>query len=220
MKPAARSTMVRINLLRDKKKSRKSAPGQEAVLMIMIGLIMVGVGVFKLVHEPLVTEIEDRTATNSMLQRKLRELEAELSDFAVVEAQAKEAHAEAAAIRTLNEARAVPAWFLRELSSILTVNRKPTVTTGMAERLKTDDNVKFDPTWDPKRIWVDTIEEKEGEFTIKGGSQGDADITQLALRLQVSAYFQDVVPKEAETEEQRESGRSIYRYTITGRVVY
>src|SRR5690606_8385442 len=110
------------------------------------------------------------------------------------QAQLNAAKAQEEAISRLNNARAVPSWMLWELSNILTRDHKPTMTREMAERIKNDPNRQFTAGWDPKRIWINSLDEKGGTLTIHGGAQSTTDVTQFALRMQASVFFQQVMP--------------------------
>lgn len=212
--------MIRINLLQEKK-AKKAPPGQQQVLLMLVGLMGLGVVVYMFVHKPLDEELETKRKANAAADRANRELEGQMKDFETVKQQAQIAAQQGEAIKKLNQARVVPAWFLHELSRILTKGSKPTQTTALA-KLENDDkrNRQYDDQWDPKRLWIETITEQDGSFTLTGGAQNDTDVTQLALRLQASAYFKDVVPEGGDTVEDQKTKVKYYKFSITGKVVY
>ena len=104
-------------------------------------------------------------------------------------------------------------------SWLLTKDHKPTMTRDMEERVKSDHNRQWTGSWDPKRVWIESFEEKDGRFTLKGGAQSDTDVTQLALRMQSSVFFQDVYMEKGETADDK-SKVTFYQFSISGRVVY
>jgi len=110
------------------------------------------------------------------------------------------------------------------LPDILTPGRMPTMSKAMATRISEgpqgDPNRRFALDWDPRHVWITSFTEKAGAFTFEGGAQSDADVTQLAKRMQASVYFEEVTPRGGERLTDRESGSTYYRFTITGRVVY
>ena len=211
--------MIRINLLREKK-AKRAPKGQNAVALGFGALLLGAVGTFFLVHQPMVDELEAQTEANDRVKRSNDEMAEATKDFDVVNQQYQALLEQEAAIERLSNARAVPAWFLRELASIMTKGHQPTMAPEMAERVKTDPNRQWNLGWDPKRVWITSIEEKDGEFTIKGGAQSDTDVTQLALRLQASVFFQNVVPEGGNSDKDQKSKVQFYRYTVTGKVVY
>jgi hypothetical protein len=80
-------------------------------------------------------------------------------------------------------------------------------------------NRRWQDGWDPKHVWITSFEEKAGRFKIDGGAQSDSDMTQLALRLQASMFFDNVIP-EGGGEAKDPGGVSYYKFTITGKVRY
>ena len=125
-----------------------------------------------------------------------------------------------ASIDQINRARAVPADMLYELSHLLTPNMSPTMTTTMAERVENDPHRELASEWDPKHVWINTFTEKQGTFQLQGGAQSDGDVTQLAKRLEASAYFDMVIPEGGVEKEDKASGITYYQFTISGKVVY
>jgi Tfp pilus assembly protein PilN len=93
------------------------------------------------------------------------------------------------------------------------------MTEAMVRELDRNPNRNWSDTWDPKHVWIKKISEKEGEFTLEGGAQSDSDVTQLALRLQASMFFDDVKPSKASLDT--EKGKvPYYSFVINGRVRY
>lgn len=211
--------MIQINLLREKK-AKRVPKGQNAAAVGMASLVAAALGVYFLIHAPLVAEIESQAEANEKIKKSNDEMAAATKDFDVVNQQYLALLQQEEAIKRLSNARAVPAWFLRELASILTKGHQPTMSPEMAERVKTDPNRQWNLGWDPKRVWISSIEERDGIFSIKGGAQSDTDVTQLALRLQASVFFQAVVPEGGASDKDPKSRVAFYRFTVTGKVVY
>ena len=212
--------MIKINLLHDQKKAKRADKGQQSLAIGMGILGAAAAGLYLFVHTPLADEVGAAQAANSRVQQSIKKLSEETKDFDVINQQCKAATEQGEAIARLNDARAVPAWLLRELSSIMTKDHKPTMTSEMTERVKSDHNRQWTQGWDPKRIWIDSFEEKDGIFTLKGGAQSDGDVTQLALRLQASTYFANVQPEGGSTKSNNKASVDFYEYTITGKVAY
>ncbi len=211
--------MIRVNLLRERKVKR--AEKGEKTLVVGAGVLMlVCIALHFFVHAPLADEIRRKKAANANLKGSIKGLTEETKDFDNVSQQLKAVEEQGAAIKRLNDARAVPAWFLHELSQILTKDHGPTMTPEMTERVKSDRNRQWAPEWDPKRVWIEALEEKGGAFTMRGGAQADSDVTQLALRLQASAFLSEVTPEGGQTTQDQRTGLRYYRFTVTGKVAY
>jgi Tfp pilus assembly protein PilN len=212
--------MIRINLLQEKKKAARAERGQMTVLYGLIALAAAAAVVFVVVHMPLAEELDRIRAENAKRQAHIKELTESTKEFDTVQAQLNSAKEQEEAIKRLNNARAVPSWMLFELSNILTKDHKPTMSPEMAERIKNDANRQFSPGWDPKRIWIDALDEKDGTLTISGGAQATTDVTQFALRLQASVFFTDVQPTTVAAAQDSVSKLAFYKFSLTGKVMY
>lgn len=212
--------MIKINLLPQRKKVTRQSKGEQTLLIGLVILAALAAMIYFVVHRPKAQELEDQEQTNSQIERENKRIADEIKDLAKKRAAIKAARAQRDAIARLNAARATPAWMLFELSQILTRGGNPLVTAQMAEVLKNNPNRNWQPTWDPKHIWITKIVEKKGVFSLEGGAQSDSDITQLALRLQASMFFDNVKPSKSGIASDKNSGISFYRFTITGKVRY
>lgn len=211
--------MIRINLLQEKRVKRV-AKGERTLLSGFGIVLAAAAGVYLLVHAPKVAAIEELKEENAARQRRIQQLTQETREFDTVQAQLNAARAQEDAINRLNEARAVPSWMLAELANILTRDHKPTMSPAMAERIRNDANRQFTQHWDPKRLWITTLDEKNGIMTLNGGAQSTTDVTQFALRMQASVFFQEVQPVSVSVAVDSASKLSFYNFTLTGRVLY
>lgn len=211
--------MIRINLV-PQKRSRQVDRGQQSLLLGVLILLMSGALVFFVVHSPVADEISSLEASTRSLQRDTAAKKQELKGYKELKNAVKAAQERKKVITRLNDARATPAHMLYELSTILTSKRTPTMTKAMSQEISENPNRELSSEWDAKHVWVNKFSEKGGLFTLEGGAQSDSDMTQLALRLQASVYFRDVVPEGGEEAVDKESGISFYKFTIVGKVAY
>jgi Tfp pilus assembly protein PilN len=211
--------MIRVNLL-SQRKSRQSERGVQLLVLGSCVVIMAAILTYLFVHRPLLDEIARQEAAAKRAEEENKQLEQKTANFEKMEAAFKAAAEQNAAIERLTQARAVPAWMLYELSNLLTRNRQPTMDETAADRVRNDINRGWMDDWDPKHVWITRFEEKGGRFTLQGGAQSDGDMTQLALRLQASAFFANVVPEGGDEAVAKDNGVNYYRFTITGKVRY
>jgi Tfp pilus assembly protein PilN len=211
--------MIKINLL-PLRKAKRAEKGQEVLAVGLGTFVALGAVVYLVVHKPLQDEIDRGNAEHRKIQASIASLKERTKDFEKLEAAFKQAEGQQGAIDRLQNSRAVPAWFLHELSMVLTSDKQPTMTPDMARRVLEDPNRAWTPGWDPKHVWVESFEETGGQFLLRGGAQSDSDMTQLAFRLQASMYFEDVLPQGGDEVNDPRSGISYYSFTLTGRVVY
>jgi len=216
--------MIRINLLPHKKKSssRSSAPVEgEQKVAIGMGIIMAAIaGLYFFVHSPMQSDLEDQEGRNSQLSAENKKINQRTKDFKDLKAAFEAAKVQAVSIETLNNARATPANFLYELSNLLKKNGRPTMTAEMAKSLEDNENLRWQDSWDPQHVWIDSIKEAGGKFTMVGSAQSDGDVTQLAHRLAASAYFDRVQPEGSVKKSGKAGNITIYTFKITGQVRY
>ena len=179
------------------------------------------VSIAMLVHWPMTEQIDQ-------LERSVRTLETENADkrnqlkgYEELKRTIADAEARSEVVNRLNQARAVPAHMLYELSLILTSNKLPTMTAEVRQQIESGRVREFVREWDPSNVWLTSFEEdRDGEFKLKGVSQSDSDMTQLALRLDASVYFDEVVPVGGVETTDTQTGGTAYEFTITGKVAY
>jgi Tfp pilus assembly protein PilN len=211
--------MLKINLL-PQKRSKKADAGQRT-LLTGFGVVAVAAAlVFFVIHKPLEDTIEEEKQTNTRMQKRIKKLKEKTKDFEKLEAAFTASKAQQEAIERLRSARAVPAWLMHELANILTKDKNPTMTAEMAKRVMEDPNRAWVQGWDPKHVWITKFEEKSGRFKLYGGAQSDSDMTQLAMRLQASVYFSDVLPQTGKEVHDKAGGITYYNFQISGTVVY
>lgn len=213
--------MIKINLLPQRKTvSRSHARGERSLLIGIIVIAAIAAAVYFLVHKPVSDDVAAQKKTNKVIDRENKAIGNQIKGLGARRAAIQALVAKREAIARLNNARATPAWFLHELSTILTRGGTPSLTEAMVAELESNPNRRWQPNWDAKHVWVTKISEKAGRFTLEGGAQSDADITQLALRLQASMFFDDVKPAKAGSATDKKSGITFYNFVITGNVRY
>lgn len=211
--------MIKINL----SPLRKPKTGGQGARMVLLALLVWGgtLAIIALVvHFPMTEEIETLDRGVAALQTDNRDKENELKGYEELKRTISDAEERAAVVQRLNEARAVPAHMLYELSRILTPGRLPTTTAEVAKQIEEGRFRELVREWDPSQVWLERFNESaEGAFRLEGIAQADSDMTQLALRLQASIYFYEVVPVGG-SEVTLEDGSTQYKFTITGKVAY
>jgi Tfp pilus assembly protein PilN len=212
--------MIKINLLSEQKVKRTHDRGRELLWVGLLAIVAAGALVFVFLHRPLAAQLETLTVDNRALQGQNDEIDRRTSDFNELKQALEALQQREAAIVALNEAKSTPAWLMNELSRILTPGQQPTMDERAAARAARDLNRVWNQSWDPKHVWITRFVERGGAFTLEGGARSDADMTQLALRLQASVYFDEVVPEGGDTRQDRGSGLAFHEFTIKGKVRY
>jgi len=187
-------------------------------------LVGVAAIVFFAVDQPKRNHIADTKKSNRALDVEIQAKNKELEGYAELKTAVDEADERTKAINRLLNAKIIPANILHELGEILTQGHNPTMTEDMARKVGTgaesDPNRRYDLTWDPSHVWLVSFTDNGGNFVLEGGAQAEADVTQLAKRLQASVYFAGVAPSREERVADRDTGITYYHFTITGKVAY
>jgi Tfp pilus assembly protein PilN len=220
--------MIKINLLPQKRARRgvAAAPeGSSRDFAIGVASLVGGAAIVCFAGEqPKRSHISDLKKSNKDLDGEIQAKQKDVEGYAELKKAADEADERAKAINRLLGAKIIPANVLHELGEILTSGHNPTMTEDMARKVgngpDSDPNRRYDLMWDPSHVWLLSFVDSAGAFTLEGGAQAEADVTQLAKRLQASVYFQQVAPSREERVADRDTGISYYHFTITGKVAY
>lgn len=219
--------MIKINLLPQKRAKLRVSTNEPGTRDIAIGIgALVGVAavVFFAVDQPKRGHLADLRKSNEDLQKEIAAKQQDLQGYQELKKLVDEADERAKSINRLLNAKIIPANVLHELGEVLTIGHSPTMTEEMARKVgngpESDPNKKYDLTWDPSHVWLTSFRDEKGDFTLEGGAQAEADVTQLAKRLAASVYFANVAPSREERVADRDTGITYFHFTITGKVAY
>lgn len=212
--------MIKINL----SPLRRPKTSNQGTRMVILALLVWGgaaMCMLVLVHWPLSEQIAQLQSSVSTLQAENADKQNQLKGYEELKQTIADAEARAEVVNRLNLARAVPAHMLFELSLILTPDKLPTITDELRQQIDGGRIREFVRDWDPSNVWLESfVEDKDGKFKLEGIAQSDSDMTQLAIRLDSSVYFYDVVPVGGSETTDQQTGNSSYKFTITGKVAY
>ena len=211
--------MIKINLS-PLRRPRTTNRGQVFLIAALVVWAIFLLGGWWFVHRPVSSQSESLQAAVTNLDRENRQRREELKGYADLKKSIAEAEARASVVESLNKARAVPAHMLYEMGLMLTPNKLPSMTEKTRQRIEQGLVRELALEWDPSNVWITKFEEEGGRFTLEGGAKADTDMTQLALRMQLSVYFQNVIPRGGSEVSDKDSGNVYYKFTITGEVAY
>ncbi len=216
--------MIKINLLPQRKQKRAAEPGRVELMLGAGALVAAAAVVFFAVHDPAAAERDELAAQVQDLQGENDEARTGLKDMPTVRAAVEAEEKRAAAIDQLLGTVVVPDNLLHELGEILTPGRMPTMSREMEARISDgpqgDPNRRFALDWEPKNVWLTAFTLKGEDFTLEGGAQSEADVPQLAKRMQASVFFDQVTSPTSVRQDDRLANVSYYKFTITGKVVF
>ncbi len=217
--------MIKINLLPQKRAKRSVAvasTGDGGTKQFMIGvgaLVAAAAVVLLLVDMPVRNARADYETKTKQINAEIIAKKKKLEGYDTLKAEEASATAKIQSINRLLTAKLVPANVLHELGQIMST-RGPTMTEQMAKQVETDPNKKIQQDWDPQHVWMTGFTDTAGIFKLEGGAQSKEDVTQLSKRLAASVYFEYVTPQSGDRVNDKDSGLSYYKFTITGKVAY
>jgi len=190
--------MLRINLI-PQKVSPKEARGQQVLFLILAIWIATGGGLYY--HYRFVLDTSSIEKNRGIIQennRKIGAIQAQLSQFKVLpEADKQKFKAEyqkrVDTVGRIEKVRSNPVFVLLELARIVSVGQLPTVTTPDAKQ-------ELDTNWDPSPMFLTKLDEKDRFLTLEGVARSHYDVSELARRMRVSAYFRNPEILEAKVQ--------------------
>jgi type IV pilus assembly protein PilN len=213
--------MIRINLLPQKRETRQEA-SQTWLVVLMGVLFLEGVALFFL-HESKNRELAAHKRTNQEIQQQINEIQKTVANHAEVKAQLAEFNNREEAIKKLQSARSGPTEVLLEVARVLTQGRGPTVDPDRLAQLRRDNPLAVpNQSWDPRRLWLTLYKETDRVVLIEGLARDGEDVSELARRLSLSNYFQDVklLPASKVSTDSRGIKVEMLKFQLQAKVKY
>jgi type IV pilus assembly protein PilN len=133
----------------------------------------------------------------------------------------EELRAREAAILKLQTARSGPTAVLLELTHILTPGRGPSVAPDRLSQIRRDNPLAvFNGNWDPRRLEITTFNEQARKVKLEGVALDGEDVSELARRMNLSTYFDDVQLLPAKREVEKDSGLPMVAFKLEAKVRY
>jgi type IV pilus assembly protein PilN len=206
--------MIRINLL-PVRAARKQQAGQRQLAVMVLLVAAVLAGLFFL-HSIKSEELDKKKRVISELNREIASLKKEVGDFGRLRRQRDRLMAQRRAINELHKGRTGPVYLLREFSEILSVGKGPTVDRDSYERLlRRDPAAGYDPNWNPRRLWINRLDQKGNVIGISGAAKDHDDVAELLKRLKLSVLFSNVVLHRNDQYADRGAGLKLVRFSMT-----
>ena len=183
--------MIRINLLPQRREARQET--SQTWLAVLMGVLFLEAVALFFLHQHKTNELARHKHTNTELQQQINEIQKTVANHDQVKAQLTEYKNREEAILRLQGARTGPTNVLLELARVLSVGRGPTVDPDRLAQLRRDNPLAVpNPSWDTRRLWLTSYKEVERTVTMEGLARDGEDVSELARRLSLSNYFQDV----------------------------
>jgi type IV pilus assembly protein PilN len=211
--------VIRINLLPDTGRPQASDANQTWLIVVLVLLSLEVVGAF-IVYSVKQQELTTQKKENQRIEERIKQARAAVKDHPEVTRKLAVLRAREEAIDQLQRARLGPSAMMLELSRILTRNQGPTVAPEKLEEARDNPLSRFNEAWDARRLWLTDFNE-EGRVVRLGGLARDGeDVSELARRMNLSAYFHDIRLLPAKREKEDDTGVEWVRFQLEARVRY
>jgi type IV pilus assembly protein PilN len=212
--------VIRINLLPDAVRPQQSQGGQ-GWLIALLALLAVEVVSSFIVYSVKQDELRAQKEENARTEQRIKQSREAVEDRADVTAKLAVLRSREEAIERLQRARLGPAAMMIELSHILTKNRGPSITPDkLAEVQEANPLSSYNQGWDPRRLWLLEFTEEEHVVRLVGLARDGEDVSELARRMNLSAYFSDIRLLPAKREKESATGIEWIKFQLEARVRY
>lgn len=185
--------MIRINLLPMKRGQRAAQKDGQRWLYVILAIVVAQIAGLLFFHQAQREKIAEQTAKNEKIQGEITELRRSVADHEEIKKELAVLRAREDAIAKLQAARAGPTAALLELAQILTQGKGPTADPDRLAQLRRENPLTvYNPSWDTRRLWLTSYIESERTVRIEGLARDGNDVSELAQRLALSAYYYDV----------------------------
>ena len=88
------------------------------------------------------------------------------------------------------------------------------------DEIKAQEDIGWDMSWDPDRLWITELAELDKEAVISGRALSHEDVAELYTRLESSIYFYDVSPDVQEQKFNSELDLKYVEFNLHAKVNY
>ena len=211
--------MIRINLLPDAVRPQQTQGGQGWLIVLMAALAVEVVAAF-ILYSFKQAELKTQKQENARIEERIKQAQAAVKDHAEVTSKVAALKAREEAIDKLQRGRLGPAAMMVELSHLLTKNRGPSVTPEKLEQVQNESLGAYNQGWDPRRLWLLEFKEQDRVMRLEGLARDGEDVSELARRMNMSAYFADVRLLPAKRTKADQAGIEWVNFQLEARVRY
>jgi type IV pilus assembly protein PilM len=173
----------RINLL-PVKEARKRESGKQFLVFFAV-LLIAELGVLYYWQSETEAQLARVEGQNAKIQAQLKDAEEKSAQVAKMQAEKDELEKQKVVLDGLLEGQAGPVKMLDEVSVMLTPVSDPIQKLAQEKR-------RWNPDWDPKRLWVESFVEASRKLKIQGYARTNDDLAEFLHRLNTSKHFVEV----------------------------
>ena len=207
--------MIRINLIGTKAKPKAKTPKLE---MIVFGVMILAEVVFLFTwYQMLSSDLEVATKRTKEARAKIADLKKVKEAWERWQVEKADLDRQAKVFESLRAEQIGPPNMLQYLSYALTRLQDTPATT---DEIKAQELVGWNPKWDPNRVWLTKLSEKQGMLTLKGEAVDHEDVAEFYRRLESCDYFQGIEPGLQLRKLSPELGIKYVEFTVSTGLKY
>lgn len=185
--------MIRVNLLPQKQKKERGGggePSSQKWLLVVLGVLVLEIVALVIFHQSKLSELADQKDKNTQIQAETKKIRDLVKNHAEVKKELEVLRAREDAIAQLQSGRTGPTAMMLEVAKVLTPGKGPTIDKDHYEQQRKDNPLHvYKPGWDSRRVWLTTYNEQQRTVRIEGFARDSADVSELAMRFDISSYF-------------------------------
>jgi type IV pilus assembly protein PilN len=213
--------VIRINLLPEARRAQQSA-GEQTWLWWVFGLVALEiVGLFT-AYSFKQEELDTWNRKNQTVEGQIKLSKDKVKDQPEVKQKLARLRAREDAIAKLQSARTGPTAMLLEIARLMTRGRGPSIASEALAKVQNDNPLAmFNPNWDTRRLWITEFVEQARTVKLRGQAIDGEDVSELARRMNLSAYFYDVKLLPAQRSQDKDApGLNTVSFQLEARVRY
>jgi type IV pilus assembly protein PilN len=180
--------MIRVNLLPIKQDRRREAGRNQIV--IGVAAMLVEIAVFVALLMSATGEVDVQRNKNDVVAASVKRIELQIKDHKQILAEITEFEQRQKAIDELHAARTGPVFVMLELSNIMSRDGRPHINPERYQQMiQVDPSAGYDESWDSRRMWVESFQEKDHRVTLKGQALTHEDVAEFLRRINLSDFF-------------------------------
>lgn len=206
--------MIRVNLLPYKQQRKRSAG--KAQLTMFATVIGVEVAVLLALWVFADADLERAKAQVRQYEADVAAAKEEVKDAKQLEAQKDQLQKQLGVLDRLEAQRSGPVRVMDEFQAMMSPPRNEEDRFAQLQK-------NWNVDWDPRRLWVEKLEEKGETFKLEGVAINADDVAEFLQRLSTAEFFDGVQLEIVEAQKQQNAqatGTPTVKFKFNGRIVY
>jgi type IV pilus assembly protein PilN len=213
--------MIRVNLLPQKR--RKAGGGGRGELWLVACLLSAALEVVGclVLYGQKKDELTQQLDKNKALEAQIKQIKDVSKNHDEIKTKLAALRDREEAIAKLQSARSGPTAMLLEVARLMTPGRGPSVDPNELSKVRRENPTQdYNGNWDPRRLWLTKFVEQDRTVRLEGIARDGEDVSELARRMNLSTYFDDVQLLPAKRETEKESGLPMVAFKLEAKVRY